>query len=376
MPAIETQIILVAFAMLIPLTGIMVAITPYFQPKGEVFSVSVPTSVENDPAVRRLKRRFSVVVLAAAAMFTVAAVACGFAGSESKAMVFIISGSFVVPVFVGGGMIIASRSRMMKMKQERGWTAESRQSVAAIGEDSTLAPKGISLKWNWAYVPIMVITVIIAVVGYDAMPDMIPMHIDFAGNVTDVAQKTPMVVAFPVLFEVFMAVCFVFSHWSALRSKPGITPEHPASSSWAYGLFLRAQTVTLLACGLLLTAVIGILMELSFIGMASLQIVLIAVLALTVLVLVATVGVNLAFGQSGSKVFRMEESDNLLRNDDVCWKLGMIYVNGNDASIFVPKRSGFGWTVNLGRPSAWALMAGFALFTVLFVWLCFVMTGQ
>lgn len=376
MPAIETQIILVAFAMLIPLTGIMVAITPYFQPKGEVFSVSVPTSVENDPAVRRLKRRFSVVVLAAAAMFTVAAVACGFAGSESKAMVFIISGSFVVPVFVGGGMIIASRSRMMKMKQERGWTAESRQSVAAIGEDSTLAPKGIPLKWNWAYVPIMVITAIIAVVGYDAMPDMIPMHIDFAGNVTDVAQKTPMVVAFPVLFEVFMAVCFVFSHWSALRSKPGITPEHPASSSWAYGLFLRAQTVTLLVCGLLLTAVIGILMELSFIGMASLQIVLIAVLALTVLVLVATVGVNLAFGQSGSKVFRMEESDNLLRNDDACWKLGMIYVNGNDASIFVPKRSGFGWTVNLGRPSAWALMAGFALFTVLFVWLCFVMTGQ
>lgn len=376
MPAIETQIILVAFAMLIPLTGIMVAITPYFQPKGEVFSVSVPTSVENDPAVRRLKRRFSVVVLAAAAMFTVAAVACGFAGSESKAMVFIISGSFVVPVFVGGGMIIASRSRMMKMKQERGWTAEPRQSVAAIGEDSILAPKGISLKWNWAYVPIMVITAIIAVVGYDAMPDMIPMHIDFAGNVTDVAQKTPMVVAFPVLFEVFMAVCFVFSHWSALRSKPGITPEHPASSSWAYGLFLRAQTVTLLVCGLLLTAVIGILMELSFIGMASLQIVLIAVLALTVLVLVATVGVNLAFGQSGSKVFRMEESDNLLRNDDACWKLGMIYVNGNDASIFVPKRSGFGWTVNLGRPSAWALMAGFALFTVLFVWLCFVMTGQ
>lgn len=376
MPTIETQIILVAFAMLIPLTGIMVAVTPYFQPKGEVFSVSVPTSAENDPAVRKLKKRFSVVVLVAATVFTVAAVACGFAGSESKAMVFIISGSFVVPVFVGGGMIIASRSRMMKMKKERGWIAEPRQSVAAIGEDSTLVPRGISLKWNWAYVPIMVITAIIAVVGYDTMPDMIPMHIDFAGNVTDVAQKTPMVVAFPVLFEAFMAVCFVFSHWSALRSKPGTTPEYPASSSWAYGLFLRAQTVTLLVCGLLLTAVIGILMELSFIGMASLQIVLIAVLALTVLVLVATVGVNLVFGQSGSKVFRMEESDNLLRNDDACWKLGMLYVNGNDASIFVPKRSGFGWTVNLGRPSAWALMAGFALFTVLFVWLCFAMTGR
>ena len=376
MSAIESQIILVAFAMLLPLAGIMVAVVPYFQPKGEVFSVSIPASAENDPAVRKLKSRYSLAVLTVTAVFTVGAVACGVAGDESASMVFVIGGLFVVPIFVGSGMLIVSRSRMLKMKNERGWSAAPHQSVAAIGGDCSSTPKGISLKWNWGYAPIMLITAVIAVVGYGAMPDMIPMHIDFAGNVTDMVEKTFLVAAFPILCEAFMAACFIFSHWSALRSKPGTVPERPASSSWAYGLFLRAETVTLLVCGMLLTAVIGILMELSFIGIASLQVVLIAALALSMLVLVATMGVNLVFGQSGSKVLRMEESDELLRNDDSRWKLGMIYVNGDDASVFVPKRFGFGWTVNLGRPSAWVLMVGIALFTLLFVWLCFMMTGK
>lgn len=375
MQSFESQIILAAFAMFIPLMGIMVAIMPYFQPKGEVFSVSIPASAEADPEVRRLKRRFFVSVLVTAAAFTVGALASAFLGSESGAMIFIIGGSFVLPL-VGGVLVVASRSRMLKTKARRGWKVESHQSVAAVGEGSDLVPKGISLKWNWAYVPIMIITAVIAYVGYGAMPDQIPMHIDFSGNVTDVAQKTPLVVAFPILFEAFMAACFVFCHWQALRSKAGTTPESPASSAWAYGLFLRAQTASLLVCGLLLTGIIGILMELSFIGVASLQVVLIAVLVLTVLVLVVGIGVNLVFGQSGSKVLRMQETDDLLRNDDACWKLGMFYVNGNDASLFVPKRSGFGWTVNLGRPAVWALMVGFLLFTLLFVWLCFAMTGQ
>lgn len=371
MQSFESQVILAAFAMLVPLVGIM----PYFQPKGEVFSVSIPASAEDDPEVRRLKGRYFASVLVATAAFTVGALASAFSGSESGAMAFIIGGSLALPL-AGGVLIVTSRSRMLKTKAQRGWKAESHQSVAAVGEGGAMVPRGVSLKWNWAHAPIVIITALIAYVGYDAMPDQIPTHADFFGNVTDVAQKTPMVAAFPILFEAFMAACFIFSHWQALRSKAGTTPESPASSAWAYGLFLRAQTATLLVYGLLLTGIIGILMELSFVGIASLRVVMIVTLVLVVLVLVVSIGVNLVFGQSGSKVFRMQETGGLLRDDDARWKLGMFYVNGDDASLFVPKRSGFGWTANLGRPAVWALMAGFPLFALLFVWLCFAMTGQ
>jgi uncharacterized membrane protein len=44
---------------------------------------------------------------------------------------------------------------------------------------------------------------------------------------------------------------------------------------------------------------------------------------------------------------------------DNCWYLGSIYVNANDPAIFVQKRIGFGYTINMGNRLAWLLMGGF-----------------
>jgi len=43
---------------------------------------------------------------------------------------------------------------------------------------------------------------------------------------------------------------------------------------------------------------------------------------------------------------------------DSCWYLGSIYVNANDPAMFVQKRIGFGYTMNMGNRLAWALMVG------------------
>jgi uncharacterized membrane protein len=37
-------------------------------------------------------------------------------------------------------------------------------------------------------------------------------------------------------------------------------------------------------------------------------------------------------------------------DDDTRWKGGIIYVNRDDPAIWVPRRFGMGWTINLGRP--------------------------
>jgi uncharacterized membrane protein len=44
---------------------------------------------------------------------------------------------------------------------------------------------------------------------------------------------------------------------------------------------------------------------------------------------------------------------------DDCWYLGSIYVNSKDPAIFVQKRIGFGYTVNMGNRLAWLIMGGF-----------------
>lgn len=39
------------------------------------------------------------------------------------------------------------------------------------------------------------------------------------------------------------------------------------------------------------------------------------------------------------------------RTPDACWKLGMIYINPDDPTIWVEQRFGVGYTVNLGQPA-------------------------
>ena len=42
---------------------------------------------------------------------------------------------------------------------------------------------------------------------------------------------------------------------------------------------------------------------------------------------------------------------------DSAWKLGLFYFNPSDPALFVEKRFGIGWTINLGRPWAWVFGA-------------------
>jgi len=39
------------------------------------------------------------------------------------------------------------------------------------------------------------------------------------------------------------------------------------------------------------------------------------------------------------------------------WRAGVFYVNADDPALWVPKRTGLGWTLNFARPLAWVVMA-------------------
>ena len=372
MESADMQLVMFALIATIPLVGAMMAITPLLQPSGQAFSVSVPEVAQSDPGIRVLKHRFVAIIAAVTAILTLAAVAFCLMRSMKAVMALVVAGS-LVPLVLGYGLIVRYRRCVQTIKRDRGWQAEAQQRVAAIGEGSGDAPRAISLAWNWLYAPVIVLTVVVAIAGYPVMPDQIPVHVDVSGAVTDVASKSPAVAAFPIALELFLTGCFVFSHWTVLRSKKGTEPGNPASSAWAYGMFAHAQTVFLLVGGLAITAVCGFLIELSMIGVLSITGAVAAIVVVAMLIAAGSLILNAVYGQSGSRVFRMQRSDAILVDDDTYWKLGLFYSNPGDASLFLPQRSGFGWTVNWARPAVWAVMAGFVVATALFVVLCVAM---
>ena len=62
------------------------------------------------------------------------------------------------------------------------------------------------------------------------------------------------------------------------------------------------------------------------------------------------------------------ETEVVARDDDRFWRGGLLYVNGDDPAVLVPKRFGIGWTVNFGNPKTVAglfvLVAGIVVLVV------------
>ena len=376
----DSLILMVFLVAIIFLSGALLAATPWFMKKGECFAVTIPESAQADERFLTFRKRYAAAVLAvtlicAVALGTVSSVALGKMGSaaDSDSLNAILAAAIVVaatiPLVVSFALMLHYRKRVEAIKREEGWKAERDEAVALIGFEE--APVPPSLAWNVVYVPIVLITLAIGLALYPSAPDLVPTHFDFAGNVNQWTPKGPALIAFPLLFEAFMAMCFIFSHWMTIRSKKDIDPARPAISAYAYGAFARAECILLLVGGSVLTAVLGIVMILMMAEILSMLVTIALIIVATLILVGATIAIPIVYGQSGSRlVKRLEENGDIIADNDEHWKAGIFYWNKDDASLILPKRFGVGWTMNWARPAAWLIVGGFTLASIAFVAAC------
>ena len=376
----DSLILMVFLVAIIFLSGALLAATPWFMKKGECFAVTIPESAQADERFLAFRKRYAAAVLAvtlicAVALGAVSNVALGKMGSApdsdslSSILVAAIVAAATIPLIASFALMLHYRKRVEAIKREEGWKAERDEAVALIGFEE--APVPPSLAWNVVYVPIVLITLAIGLALYPSTPDLVPTHFDFAGNVNQWTPKGPALIAFPLLFEVFMAVCFIFSHWMAIRPKKDIDPARPAISAYAYGAFARAECILLLVGGSVLTAVLGIVMILMMAEILSMLVTIALIIVATLILVGATIAISVVYGQSGSRlVKRLEENGDIITDNDEHWKAGVFYWNKDDASLILPKRFGVGWTMNWARPAAWLIVGGFTLASIAFVAAC------
>lgn len=357
----------IAFEIIVALMGLFLAATPWLMKKQECFTVTIPESARHDVRLRAYQHRYAAF-MAGITLLACVFMAVGFfldKGQGSWMFVGINVGVFV-PVLSSFLLMLYYRKKVISLKKKEGWVAHSEEASAVISEQDL--PCAISLKWNLLYLVVIVLTAGIGIAGYPLMPDLIPMHSDLAGNVTSYEPKSPGVVAFPVLVQFFIVACFVFCRWTILRSKRSIDSQRPVTSALAYGLFARAQSIFLLVTGLLVLGLIGITFMLSALGWMSLGMAAVCIVVVVLILVVGSVVLSVVYGQSGSRILRrLEDSTEMPSDNDMYWKLGIFYCNGEDSSIVVPERFGIGWTFNWARPTTWILVGAFAALTVLFI---------
>jgi uncharacterized membrane protein len=328
---------------LVPLFGVVLWAAPLTTRPTIRFGVRVPPAYTGAPVIRRERRgyqwRSAVVALCA----TAGLIAVGGRVPWWPSRLVLI-----VEILADLGCFWWAHQRIAKVKSAEGWFAGRRQTVVADTSWRT-EPQRFPVGWLLPAAAVIVATVIIGILRYPHLP----AYLNSGGHRVATSPVRAFAVVVGQLYVTGLGTGLLVLVY---RSRPDLDTADPAASLRGYrtalNRFARATLIlfasidlTVLLAGLRLWQVVRLP------GSGSILVLLPVVLGLVAL-FVTVVRAGLRRARTTPTAATTD------RDDDRFWKAGLVYVNRDDPAVLVSARFAFGWTVNLGNPTAWLLIAG------------------
>lgn len=332
------------------LVAAVLLLLPVLSPPTLPLGVSVPRARVDDPSIRRAVRRYrgAVAVLAGAAAVGVVAAGSLRAGP----------GVVTVPTYlllVGGIVAFVLCRREIRDEKVRGeWYRDVPVRWAAPASPDDVPRSPVPVVWYAVAAALVVATAGSGVLRYDGLPDPFPTHWSGAGEPDAFSAKGfwsvfgPLVVAAGLL--VLLGVLARLVHLAPVRLRAD--EAQPIARAVASA---RAVQDLLAVSAFLVTALVCVLCVDGWTHPARLELLVPALAGFGVLFVLAIVVTSVqARSPRGPAATRTVDAVD----DDRHWRGGMLYVNRDDPSLFVPKRVGVGYTINAGHPAGRALSIG------------------
>ena len=190
-----------------------------------------------------------------------------------------------------------------------------------------------------------------------SIPAVLPVHFDDDAIADRFVQASYAIILVPVWIQLTLAVVFGAIAGVLLyrTQKTRSAVENEMNRQERERMLMTAEAISLLAAiwvtfqGLLAIRLI-IMWQLMCCGLGDIYYQILVVC----IVLSVMVGIRAAVNLQYPKPL-------LRKTDDVHWRFAGLYINRQDPALFVPRRSGPGWTVNFGRPQA-IVFLGLVLF--------------
>ncbi|MEV4800117.1 hypothetical protein AB0K18_08870 [Nonomuraea sp. NPDC049421] len=331
------------------------------------FGVRVPGSHAADPAVTAQRRRYtrSVLLLGGVAALLAPSAAVLLGTADVLQAVVVVLGAAQIGLFYAAHRAVTGAKRRGK------WYEGARQATAA---DTTLRtdPERVPLRLLIPSVLLLLITAAVGSTRYAALPETLAT---LRGWGVDAVTRVPTTLATafaPVLSQLALTLLTPLLVAALLRARPDLDAARPQGSARRYRVYLRGLSRLLLAgvaCANLTLLLLALqLWETVPSGT------LVTVLTWLPVAAVALAGLVFAVrvGEAGHRLPPLpgeeQESGYVQRDDDRHWHLaGMLYANRMDPAILVHQRVGGRWTLNLGNPVAWAIVAVIAVVALLSV---------
>jgi uncharacterized membrane protein len=354
---------IVLSSVLLTLVLVLGLLLPAIADPSVPFGVRVPAPHAGDAAVRRQTRTYRWRVLGSGVIAAAGSIAL-YAATREPLMLPL---SVLVLVAAWYGCFFLANHGIRAAKAAGGWFEGVHQGIA-VDTDLRVHPPRFPWLWLAPALIITLVTVVIGVVLYPSMPQILAVHYNADGAPDRSAVKS-VASAFSLVFVQVGVTALLCGIAAAIfRSRADIDPARPAGSARWFRRYMVLSAKALLG----LTAMIDLGMLGSSLLMWTGTVASWAPLTVVVPVLLGVLVAVVVLARNNRDPDAADEGTGLAhRDDDRQWRGGLFYINRQDHALFVPRRYGLGWTVNLGNPRVAMLLAGIAALLALVVVLRF-----
>ncbi|MGP6206574.1 DUF5808 domain-containing protein [Cuniculiplasma sp. SKW3] len=316
------------------------AMTPLITPPEIQFGIRIGSADAKSRSIRYMKYEYAVLEIVGVS-FTIAVLTYIFGLNLSVEF-------FGIFIFLAFSWILYGifRLRVRNIKKVSEKQEESVIMNAVILDETVKVKKWVGV-FPWIEILILLITA-----------SFVNPHIHYLFH----PSRFLSLLLFPIILTSVMEVMAFL----ILRASPFQNPKSPVKSALQMSKFNRANFYLIILISLIINFNI-ILSPYLMSGMNGRVYVYIDLLFPSFLLLGVMI-IGYRYGQTGWKLFPWAvetRSGKISRDDDNLWIFGVIYHNREDPAILVPKRFGFGYTLNFGNPLGLLLITAILIGTVL-----------
>lgn len=273
---------------------------------------------------------------------------------RSQNLAFIVLSSLVYPLILFL-VYLRSNKKVKDLKARENWMefSSSKKIVnIQLGKKEPLFPGYLLL------IPafILIFNIFISFYSYPSLPDKIAFHWNFEGQVDAYKDKSLLTVNFINISQAVVLITMIFGYFSMVKSKGELDPKNPEESLRHNRIFKKAWALYFLLSTIFLQLIFSLLNTASLGIITDIRLVNIMTLVGSLVLVIMTLIIGLTIGQGGDRL-KKHSGESFIEDDDK-WILGnTIYYNSDDPNLFVEKRIGIGWTVNMAKPLGLTLLA-------------------
>lgn len=348
---------IISLVILIP-SFLSIIFTPYWTRKTESFGVTIPQKIYNSPELKKLRKKFALYTGILAMTIIVILFLISTDVTEYVAGIQ-LSGAIILFLILSSIIYLKFHFTMKTLKENSNWQKEKNQQLF-ISTSFHKEKLTYSNLWFLISFVLTFIGAFFTLKYYHLLPEQIPMQYNFSGEITNWAEKSYRSVLMLPVTQLYLTLLFIFVNAMIARSKQQIDSENPEESLKRNTLFRKRWSLFTIITGNALAVLFAFIQLSFFIEMAPF-IMMAVTLGFSLLIIFGAIYLAYTTGQGGSRIKNgtiTTDGKSINRDDDRHWKFGIFYVNREDPALFLEKRFGVGWTINLARPLAWILFLG------------------